>query len=148
MPAVPASHKAYQRVTVETASQEKLIVMLFNGAIQRAEEGKRAIANHDFTIAHNSLLRAQDIISELRSALDMGAGEIAENLDRIYEFFHYQLVQANIQKDSAPIDECLNLMIVIRDTWQELFDNLPKEQGPAPAPKIDPHGAAVMNIEG
>lgn len=148
MQAVSASHKAYRRVTVETASQEKLIVMLFNGAIQRAEEGKRAIANNDFAIAHNSLLRAQDIISELRSALDMGAGEIAENLDRIYEFFHYQLVQANIQKDSAPIDECLNLMIVIRDTWQELFDNLSRDKSPAPAPRIDPHGAAVMNIEG
>ena len=148
MPAVPASHKAYRRVTVETASQEKLIVMLFNGAIQRAEEGKRAIANRDFGIAHDSLLRAQDIISELRGALDMGAGEIAENLDRVYEFFHYQLVQANIQKDSAPIDECLNLMIVIRDTWQELFDNLPKGQASASVPKIDPHGAAIINIEG
>lgn len=142
---------AYKQVDVETASQGKLIVLLFNGAIQRAEEAKRLMQDTplDVPAIHNVLIRAQDIVSELRSALDMTAGEVAENLDRSYEYFHHLLVQANITKDSAFLDECIPLMTVIRDTWEELFGNLAQEnEMPIERPAINPHGASVLNIKG
>ena len=99
-----SGYDAYKQVDVETASQGKLIVLLFNGAIQRAEEAKRLILAEPMDIAgiHNSLVRAQDIIVELRRALDLRAGEIAGNLDRSYEYFQHLLVQANIKKDPTP----------------------------------------------
>lgn len=142
------SYDAYKRVNVETASQGKLIVMLFNGAIQRAEEAKRQLEKQDTQSAHKNLLRAQDILSELRGALDMGAGEVAANLDRSYEYFHHLLVTANIRKDIKPIDDCVGLMVSMRDTWEEVFLKSAQE-GPAPStPQVDPHGSSVINLQG
>ena len=140
--------RAYRRVNVQTASQGKLIVMMFNGAIQRAEEAKRAIASGDRNVSHQSLLVAQDIISELRSALNMNTGELSENLDRTYEYMHHLLVTANIKKDTAPLDECIKHMASMRDTWSELFEQVAKDEVADTPPAINQHGASVMNLEG
>jgi flagellar protein FliS len=138
---------AYKRVDVETASQGKLIVMLFNGAIQRAEEAKRQLEKGRLQNVHNNLIRAQDIIAELRGALNMSAGEIARNLDRIYEYFQHLLIMANIRKETAHIDQCVRMMIAVRDTWQEVFDSVGRETSSS-APRVNQHGAAVMNVQG
>jgi flagellar protein FliS len=140
-------YSTYKRVDVETASQGKLIVMLFNGAIQRAEEAKRQLEKGRLQNVHNNLIRAQDIIAELRGALNMSAGEIARNLDRIYEYFQHLLIMANIRKDTAPIDECVRMMSTVRDTWQEVFEGAGKET-PSTTPQLNQHGAAVMNVQG
>ena len=142
------SLRAYKRVDIETASQGKLIVMLLNGIVTRAEEAKRALKKNDVPKVHEHLTRAQDIIAELRSALDISAGEFAVNLDRIYEFFHHLLVQANIDKSAKPIDECIGLVTAIRNTWQEVFDKLSQDETAQPPPKINPHGSAIINLEG
>jgi len=147
MPASAASYDAYKKINVETASQGKLIVMLFNGAIQRAEEARRRLGKQDMEAVHNNLVRAQDIIAEIRGALNMNAGDIAQNLDRIYEYFQHLLVQANIRKDPAPIQQCIDMMSSIRDTWQALFDDLAKQERPIP-PKLNQHGSAVINVQG
>ena len=103
-----AQMSAYRKVDVETTSQGKLIVLMFNGAIQRAEEAKRRIdTGEDIQSVHKNLVRAQDIIGELRASLDMATGQIANNLDRIYEYIQYLLIQANMKKDSKPIEEAL-----------------------------------------
>lgn len=138
----------YTRVDVETASQGKLIVMLFNGAIKRAEEAKRQLAKGKNEAVHNNLIRAQDILAELRGALNMKAGPIAGNLDRIYEYLQHLLVMANIKKDAQPIDDCVDLMTSVRDMWQELFDSL-SQDGPVPTPpNVNQHGAALLNLQG
>ncbi len=113
-----SAHSAYRQVDVETDSQGKLIVLWFNGAIQRAEEARRLILTEPMDVVgiHNNLVRAQDIVNELRNALDLRMGEVAENLDRSYEYFHHLLVQANMKKDAGLIDECVGLMTVLRDT--------------------------------
>ncbi|MBI2422212.1 MAG: flagellar export chaperone FliS [Candidatus Hydrogenedentes bacterium] len=138
---------AYTKVNVETASQGKLVVMLFNGAIKRAEEAKRQLSRGKAETVHNNLIRAQDIIAELRSALDMKAHPVALDLDRLYEYFQHLLIQANVKKNAAPIDECVRLMTEMRDTWEEAFASISKtEEIPAIQP-INQHGAAVLNIQ-
>lgn len=140
--------KAYRRVDVETASQGRLIVMMFNGAISQSAEARRRIVGGESTAAHKYLIQAQEIITELRSALNMDAGELAQNLDRSYEYFHHLLVTANIKKTTDPIDECVKLMTSMRDTWQELFDDVEREESIEIPPAINKHGASIMNLEG
>lgn len=143
------SYSAYRKVDVETTSQGKLIVMLFNGAIQRAEESRRLMEDTpmDIQSINDKLLRAQDIIAELRTALDMKVGELAVNLDRSYEYFQYLLTQANIKKEPEHLVECVQLMTDMRDTWEELFDNLAEtDELPKERPAINLHGASVLNI--
>ncbi len=141
-----SQYDAYKKVDVETASQGKLVVMLFNGAIQRAEEAKRQLEKGKLDKAHNNLIRAQEIVTELRTALDVNTGEIARNLDRLYEYFHHLLVQANLNKQIKPIEECVALMTEMRDTWHEAFA-LAQGQSSS-APKYNPHGAAAVNVQG
>lgn len=148
MPASATRQDAYRKVDVETASQGKLIIMLFNGAIQRAEEAKRQLDKGLYTGVHNNLIRAQDILGELRGALNMNAGTIAHSLDRVYEYFQHLLIKANIRKDAAPIDECIELMSSVRDTWQQLFENLSKENVDTRPPQINQHGSSVINVQG
>ena len=142
-------YAAYRKVDVETASQGKLIIMLFNGAIQRAEEAKRQIEKGHRQNAHKNLIRAQEIVAELRGALNMRAGTLAANLDRIYEYFQHLLIKANIRKEIPPIQECLELMVSMRNTWQELFEDLAKgEKNPKQEPLVNQHGSSVVNIQG
>ena len=77
----------------------------------------------------------------------MKVGNLAHELDRVYEYFQHLLIKANIRKDAAPIDECIQLMASVRDTWQEAFDNLGQAETSA-SPKINQHGSAVMDIQG
>ena len=141
-----AQYNAYKRVDVETSSQGKLIVMLFNGAIQRAEEAKRQLSKGRTEGVHNNLLRAQDIVAELRNALDMKVA-IAKQLDRIYEYFQHLLIKANIRKDSAPLEEVITHLTAMRNTWQEAFANAAtQEAGESKAANV--HGAAVLNMQG
>lgn len=137
----------YTTVDVETASQGKLVVMLFNGAIKRAEEAKRQLEKKKMESVHNNLIRSQEIVAELRGSLDMRHGEVARNLDRLYEYFQHLLITANIKKTEAPIVECIQLMTNMRDTWQEAFRKAAEEQPPE-APRINQHGAAVLNLQG
>ncbi len=148
MSASTAKVGTYTQVDIETASQGKLIVMLFNGAIKRAEEAKRQLEKGSTESVHNNLIRAQDIISELRGALNMRAGQIAQNLDRIYEYLQHLLITANIKKSTLPIDECVELMTQVRDMWQEVFESLAREEQERRTPQYNPHGAALLNLQG
>lgn len=139
---------AYQRVDIETASQGKLIVMLFNGAIKRAEEAKRQLEKRHMPEVHRNLIRAQEILGELRGALNMKAGEIAQNLDRVYEYLQYLLVTANLRKEAEPIEQCIGFMVSIRDTWREVFDAVARDNPDAAPPPINAHGNAVLNLRG
>ena len=135
---------AYKRVDVETASQGKLINLLFNGAIQRAEEAGRQLGLMKNQAAHDNLLRTQEIITELRGALDMNAGEIAKNLDRVYEYILHLLVQANLKKELAPIEEAVEHMTAMRDTWKDAFDKAASEEDAVPQTPTRP----MVNIRG
>jgi flagellar protein FliS len=141
---------AYKRADVETASQGKLVAMLFNGAIQRVEEARRLAAAKDpahLKDLHALLVRSQEIVAELRTSLDIQAGEIALQLDSIYEYIFHLLVQANIKKDGTHLEEALRHLTEMRDMWAEAFANAEREGG-TPATRINPHGSAVMNLEG
>jgi flagellar protein FliS len=142
------SQYAYKRVGVETASQEKLVLMLFDGAVQRAEKARRALENGTAKDAHAPLIRAQEIIAELRSSLNMDVGEIAANLDRIYEYIQHLLVQANVRKDPAPLAEAIEHMQSMRDTWEQAFA-LAGEAPAATQPKPQlPNPAAGGRLQG
>ena len=145
------SQSAYRRADIETASQGKLVTMLFSGAIQRVEEAKRLIAASDnaapVSVVHSHLVRAQDIVAELRSSLDIQAGELAHQLDSIYEYIFHLLVQANIKKDGSHLDEALRHLTEMRSMWAEAFATAERE-GATGAARINPHGSSIMNLEG
>lgn len=114
--------KQYQKTHVETASQEKVLIMLFEGAIQFLNKAKIALSQEDtdYEALQNNLTGAQNIINEFINTIDPEpAPEIAENLIKLYRYMLEKLVEANIKRDTALIDEVLELLRHLKGTWEE-----------------------------
>lgn len=116
------SYDQYRQVQVQTASQGTLILMLYDGIIKKLNAAKIALTNKQIAASNKELQGAQDIITELMVTLNFDAGgDIAKNLYRLYEYFNYRLVQANIKKDAEMVQEVLDHAIDLRKTWQQVI---------------------------
>lgn len=125
--------KQYQQTQVQTASPEKLLIMLYDGAIQFLNKARMAMQNKDIEGTHNNILGAQRIISEFMNTLDLKlGGEVAQNLYNLYEYLHYRLVQANIKKDIEMVDEVLVHLKDLKQTWEQAIIIAAREKDQQP----------------
>ncbi|MDK2806673.1 MAG: flagellar secretion chaperone FliS [Thermoanaerobacterium sp.] len=106
-----------------TASPEELVMMLYNGIIRFVNEAKQAIDDRNIEGAHNSITRAQDIVLELMSTLDMQY-DISKNLYSIYDYISRRLIEANLKKDKVALDEVESLVSDLKDTWGKAMDKV------------------------
>lgn len=133
-------YQKYKNAQYETASPEQLLLMLYDGAIKFAQQSKKALEEKNLEDANNRLKKTQDIINELIVTLDMEqGGEVAQNLYNIYDYMNRRLIQANIRKDPEIIDEVINLLRDIKDSWEEVIKKM--RQGVV-------QSAGGINIEG
>jgi flagellar protein FliS len=110
--------KQYQEQQIISASKEQLLIMLYDGAIRFAKTAKKAIIAQDYEKSNNFLLKTQRIITEFMGSLDLKSGsDTTKQLFLLYEYLHHQLVQANIQKDVALVDDVLEHLLDLRKTW-------------------------------
>lgn len=114
------AQQQYQQTQAQTVSPGQLVVMLYDGVLRFSRRARTALAAHDYEAAHNALCRAQDIIAELDATLDDRAGAISTNLHRIYQYCLLRLVEANIQKDLAPLDEVIGHFAALSETWRQV----------------------------
>ena len=114
----------YQETNILTASQGRLIVMLYDGCLKNLEVALREFSKEkeaNMEIIHNALIKTQDIITELSASLDFEVGgEIAQNLFNLYRYFQENLVRANIDKNKEPIEEVYKHLEALRSAWSEL----------------------------
>lgn len=122
-PGSKTPYDQYKETQIKTATQGKLIVMLYEGAIKFLKVAKNAINEKNIESAHNNIVRAQDIIMELLLSLNMEAGEIAEKLHSLYLYMNKRLMEANIYKKIEPIDEVLKMLIELKDVWAQIANN-------------------------
>ena len=115
------AYQQYRQTQVETAGPGQLILMLYNGGIRFCDEAAEAIEDHEVEKAHRSLIRAQEIVSELIASLNMEAGEMAHNFLRLYEYMHHRLLEANLKKDREVVQEVRGMFTELRDTWQAML---------------------------
>ncbi|MGC9221309.1 MAG: flagellar export chaperone FliS [Solirubrobacteraceae bacterium] len=116
-----ATRQAYQRSAVLTATQEQLIVMLYDGAIRFLAQASSSLAEQRIEATHNQLRRAEMIIAHLLASLDYEhGGEIAPRLASIYLFCQRHLNQARINKDPQRIDQVRDLLGTLRDAWAQV----------------------------
>ncbi len=107
----------YQKTQVETADQGKLLFMLYEGALRFLGRARKSLQEGNGEEANNNLVRAQEIIAELMASLDLEAGDVAVSLFRLYEYMHYQLVQANIKKEITLLDQVETMLLELKETW-------------------------------
>jgi flagellar protein FliS len=135
---------AYANVGLETgvvaASPHKLIVMLFDGAITAVRKASDQMAAGDVPGKGASISKAMTIIdSGLRSSLNKEAGgEIAANLDALYEYMGQTLLQANLQNKRELLAEVQGLLQDLRSSWEAIGADATTRAAPAPAPRPQP----------
>ena len=115
----------YKQVDLETrvanASPHKLIQMLYEGAIERLSIAKGALDREDMATKGIMLGKAISILSGLRDSLDKGVdSELPDNLDRLYEYMQFRLLEANRDNDQAGIEEVLGLIKTVKSGWDEI----------------------------
>ena len=121
---------AYRNQQIMTASSEQLTLMLYDGAIRFLRASITAIEAKDMEKAHDMNMRTQEIVREFRQTLNMDI-ELSENWDKLYEFMEYRLMEGNVKKDKAMLQEVLDLLREMRDTWAEamkLAKGIPAEK--------------------
>lgn len=111
-------YKAYEKTNVHTADQRQMILMLYDGSIRFMRKAVLKIEENDIESAHNYLIRARNIISELLATLKPEkAGELGANLRQLYIYMFNRLVQANLSKDKQGVEEVIKLMSTLREGW-------------------------------
>lgn len=114
-------YEQYKRMQVETASPGRLLIMLYDGALKNLRLAQESIVQKKTNQAHNYLIKAQNIVMELNLDLNMDAGEIATHLRGLYVYIHKRLVEANVKKDAAIIQESIDLLTELKEAWDAII---------------------------
>jgi flagellar protein FliS len=119
---------------VSGASPHRLIQLLFNGVLQNITTAKGLMLrkdNHKGTLISKSI----SILDELRQSLNFEiGGEIAENLNALYEYSQLRLLRANLKNDTALLDEVAHLLREIKSAWDAIA---PSEKDNPPQARVD-----------
>ena len=124
---VNKGYDQYMRSKIMTASKAELTLMLYEGAIKFCNIAITAIDQKDVEKAHLNIQKTQKIIEHFRLTLDMQY-PVAKDFDRVYEYLGRRLIQANMKKDKEILEEVLEHLHSMRDTWKEVM-RINREKG-------------------
>ncbi len=123
------SYNKYKTVSVESASQQKLLLMLYEGAIKFTKKAIIAIDSGDIPGRCENITRSYDIVLELMNTLDFKVGgEVAENLEQLYMFITDELTRANITGKKEHLENVLKILNTLYDGWKEAVEIIKKKE--------------------
>ena len=139
-------YAAYQNTNIKTASQGKLVVLLYEAAVKNLKNAESLIDEENKIKPSNMekfgkfLQKAQAIITELQGSLDMEkGGEIAKNLMSLYIYFNQELISVNINHDKTKLEYIEQQMSELLKAWKEAS---------ASASQTPVQHTQALNIEG
>ena len=141
------AYSAYQKTNINTASQGRLIVLLYEGIIKQLSTAVTYIENNGKIAPGNiekygiCIQKAQAIITELQVSLDMEkGGDIARNLMSLYVFFNEELLAANISHNREKLEFVLKMVKDLTESWRQIANSVAN----APAASVQ----NALNIQG
>ena len=111
---------AYKNNSIQTSSPAELTLMLYDGCIKFCNIALGALEKNDIQKANTNILKAEKIIMEFRSTLDFKY-PVAQDFERVYDWIYRRMIEANIKKDTAILEDALRLVREMRDTWKEVM---------------------------
>ena len=139
-------YSVYKETGVKTASQGKLIVMLYEEAVKQLTNASElfedaVISPRNIEALNKAIVKTQEIITELMVSLDMErGGDIAKNLMSLYVFFNEELVKANIARDKKKIDSVQKMMADLLSACQTAAESTVQVAPPPQHSNIDING--------
>ncbi|MCR5300887.1 MAG: flagellar export chaperone FliS [Lachnospiraceae bacterium] len=110
----------YNQNKILTASPAELTLMLYDGAIKFCNIAIMGIEQKDIQKAHTNIMKVQKIIEEFQITLNFKY-EIANDFNNVYNYLMKRLREANMTKDKAILEEVLEHLHTMRDTWKEVM---------------------------
>ncbi len=124
-------YQKYKKTSVESASKEKLLLLLYEGAIRYVKKAIMAIESKNIAERGMNVGYAYDVIMELNNTLNHEVGgELAKSLEQLYMFMTDQLIKANIAADKEKLQGVLRVLETLYDGWVQAIEKLKKEQQP------------------
>jgi flagellar protein FliS len=134
-----AKENPYLRDAVMTASPEQLQLMLYDGAIRYALQGRDAVERADWEEAYNKLTRAQQIVLEMQRGLNHEVNpKLCAQVAAVYGFVYHRLVDASVKREVQFVDDALKVLRVERDTWQMVVDKVTAARQAIGSPGMEP----------
>lgn len=121
-------YKQYRQTQINTADKTKLVILVYDGAITYLKRAQRELNEKNFEEKCDLIFKAQDILLELIGSLDMNIGEVAQSLYSLYYYMMKRLTEANIKNNPELIEEVINLLSGLRQTWTEAMAIMNEEQ--------------------
>ena len=115
-------YQKYQQQSVMTMTRGEMLIQLYDGVIKNLNAVKHFNNEKKYSEANISSQKAQKILNYLDSTLDFKY-DISNNLSSLYDYFNYRIVEANIHKDNAAVDEVLQMVTDLRDTFIQADKN-------------------------
>ena len=113
----------YLANTVNSATPEQLMLMLYDGAIRFLNLAMQAIENKQIDKRAYNINKASAIISEFAATLDHSqSADLAENLDALYSYMLNRLLDANLKNDTEPLEEVKTMLSDLRTTWAQAIE--------------------------
>lgn len=125
-----AAYNQYKDNSIYTSSPEELTLLLYNGLIKFIMQAQFAIDQKSLERTNNSIIRAQAILNEFTNTLDMKV-EISQSLALLYDYMNRRLLDANLKKDKAILEEVLGYAKELRDTWAQAMKIAKQQRTPS-----------------
>jgi len=120
----------YKTVGAESASPHTLIQMLFDTYLVRVDQAVTAIENNDLNAKGIAISKALAIVGGLEEGLDLEkGGELAENLQSLYQYVRHRLLVATDKNDVEALKEARDLIFQIKDAWDQIPEEFHNPQG-------------------
>lgn len=109
-------YSAYKKQSVTTMTPVEVVIKLYSETERQLAIGVNAIRTKEIKKAHESLMKAQELLGALRGSLDMDV-PVSKNLDQLYEFFQRTAEKANIRKDEETAAEVEKIIPMVGELW-------------------------------
>jgi len=112
---------AYRQINVTTANPGRLVLMCYEGAISSLKTARENYISGEYEAKAETVQKAQSIISELMLALDFEkGGEVAGNLDSLYNYMLRRIIEGDVKRDVKALDEVILMLGELESAWKEI----------------------------
>lgn len=142
--------RTYQSTAVLTAPPGKVVLMLFEGAVNHLECALSGFTLDDpaqkVNTVHTHSVRSLNIVSELKWSLNrQKGGELADRLFALYSFLEERITEGNLQKRPEVLKHSAQLLSGLRDAWREMLQKHAASGAEWPSPSSAVPGG-VFNV--
>ncbi|MBY0471139.1 flagellar export chaperone FliS [bacterium] len=122
----------YKTMGIKTANRGQILIMLYEAAIKHVKKAAECVEKKDVVGKGSHIIKAHDIVNELANSLNFDVGgQIAQDLQRLYNFMVEQLIKANMENSKEPLLAVAKLLETLLDGWKQAVDKFQKENAEA-----------------